>query len=274
MRARRRDRPARGRAARRPALLPGRRERSARQRQGRPRPAAAGSCRLRRRGRRADAALVDGTVVAGEVVRGMRWSTQRSTSVPRAGARVARAVGRRALRGRRRAGAARRTRARAADRGRGGAASLLGQASLGAIAHELGVDSVDPRRFRMNFGIEGLEPHDEDSWIGRRVQVGDAVVVPRATSAAARSRPRTPETGPRSRHAEGARRYRGERADDRAAAVRRPRRRRRAGPRARRRPGLAALSESPERPRRGVVPGGLQVGESGVKWGAVDHAAR
>lgn len=65
-----------------------------------------------------------------------------------------------------------------ADRGRGGAATLLGEASLGAIAGVLGVDQVDCRRFRMNFGIDGIEAHEEDGWIGRRIQVGDAVVVP------------------------------------------------------------------------------------------------
>ena len=60
----------------------------------------------------------------------------------------------------------------AADRGRGGAATLLAEASLVAIAGVLGVAQVDGRRFRMNFGIEGLQPHEEDSWIGRRVKVG------------------------------------------------------------------------------------------------------
>ena len=66
----------------------------------------------------------------------------------------------------------------AVDRGRNGAASLLATASLGALGEVLGVDKVDARRFRMNFGIEGLEAHEEDTWIGRRVQVGDAVVIP------------------------------------------------------------------------------------------------
>jgi uncharacterized protein YcbX len=65
-----------------------------------------------------------------------------------------------------------------ADRRRGGAATFLGQASLGAIAGELGVADVDRRRFRMNFGLEGLAPHEEDGWIGRRLRVGEAVVVP------------------------------------------------------------------------------------------------
>jgi uncharacterized protein len=64
------------------------------------------------------------------------------------------------------------------DRGRSGAATLLGEASLGALAGALQVSAVDGRRFRMNFGITGLAAHEEDSWIGRRLQVGDAVVVP------------------------------------------------------------------------------------------------
>ena len=66
----------------------------------------------------------------------------------------------------------------AVDRGRNGAVSLLATASLGALGQALGVDGLDGRRFRMNFGVEGLEAHEEDTWIGRRVQVGDAVVIP------------------------------------------------------------------------------------------------
>jgi uncharacterized protein YcbX len=83
----------------------------------------------------------------------------------------------------------------AADRGRGGAATLLGEASLGAIAHELGVDSIDARRFRMNFGIDGLRPHEEDAWIGRRVRMGDAVVVPQGNVGRCAITTQNPETG-------------------------------------------------------------------------------
>jgi uncharacterized protein YcbX len=64
------------------------------------------------------------------------------------------------------------------DRGRNGAATLLGTASLGALGSTLGVEAVDGRRFRMNFGIEGLGAHEEDAWIGRRIAIGDAVVIP------------------------------------------------------------------------------------------------
>lgn len=66
----------------------------------------------------------------------------------------------------------------ATDRMRSGAATLLGTGSLHAIARILGVDEVDERRFRMNFGIDGLEEHEEDKWLGRRVRLGEAVVVP------------------------------------------------------------------------------------------------
>lgn len=66
----------------------------------------------------------------------------------------------------------------APDRGRGGAATLLATTSLDRLAGELGVDGVDHRRFRMNFGIEGVAAHEEDAWRGRRVRVGEAVVIP------------------------------------------------------------------------------------------------
>ena len=61
----------------------------------------------------------------------------------------------------------------------GGGASLLGEASLCAIAKAAGISGpVDPRRFRMLFGVSGVEAHAEDSWIGSHVHVGEAVVVP------------------------------------------------------------------------------------------------
>lgn len=58
-------------------------------------------------------------------------------------------------------------------------ASLLSRASLERLAGEAGVDGpVDPRRFRMLIGIDGASAHEEDDWIGRRVRVGEAIVVP------------------------------------------------------------------------------------------------
>ena len=83
----------------------------------------------------------------------------------------------------------------ATDRGRGGAATLLATASLSALGEVLGVDSVDGRRFRMNFGIEGLEAHEEDTWIGRSVRVGDAVVIPHGNVGRCVITTQNPDTG-------------------------------------------------------------------------------
>ena len=82
-----------------------------------------------------------------------------------------------------------------ADRRRSGAATFLSQASLGAIAGELGVNDVDRRRFRMNFGLAGLRPHEEDEWIGRRIRVGEAVVVPQGNVGRCAITTQNPETG-------------------------------------------------------------------------------
>jgi len=83
----------------------------------------------------------------------------------------------------------------APDRLRGGAATLLGTGSLHALARALGVDAVDGRRFRMNFGIDGLGEHQEDEWLGRRVRLGQAVVVPQGHVGRCAVTTQNPETG-------------------------------------------------------------------------------
>jgi uncharacterized protein YcbX len=63
---------------------------------------------------------------------------------------------------------------------KGAGATLLGQESLRAIASAAGVErTVDPRRFRMLLGVSGVPAHEEDTWIGSRVRVGGAVVIPK-----------------------------------------------------------------------------------------------
>jgi uncharacterized protein YcbX len=62
------------------------------------------------------------------------------------------------------------------DRGVDGTISVLSRGSLDAIADEAGEESVDGRRFRMLFEIDGIAPHGEDAWSGRRVAMGEAVV--------------------------------------------------------------------------------------------------
>jgi len=63
------------------------------------------------------------------------------------------------------------------DRGRVGAVTLLSVASLERLRAQAGeTEPVDPRRFRMTFGVEGLEPHEEDTWLDRDVEVGGALL--------------------------------------------------------------------------------------------------
>jgi uncharacterized protein YcbX len=83
----------------------------------------------------------------------------------------------------------------APDRLRSGAATLLGTGSLRAIARTLGVDEVDGRRFRMNFGIDGLREHEEDEWLGLRVRLGEAVVVPLGNVGRCAVTTQNPDTG-------------------------------------------------------------------------------
>jgi uncharacterized protein YcbX len=83
----------------------------------------------------------------------------------------------------------------ATDRLRSGAATLLGDGSLRVLARILGVDEVDERRFRMNFGIGGLDEHEEDGWLGRRVRLGDAVVVPQGNVGRCAVTTQNPDTG-------------------------------------------------------------------------------
>lgn len=57
-------------------------------------------------------------------------------------------------------------------------ASMLSTASVGELAARSGSDVPrDARRFRLLFEVEGCElPHEEDTWVGRRVRVGAAVL--------------------------------------------------------------------------------------------------
>jgi uncharacterized protein YcbX len=81
------------------------------------------------------------------------------------------------------------------DRGHSGAATLVSVGSLAALAGVLGVESVDGRRFRMNVGIEGISPHEEDAWLGRRVRIGEAVVVPEGNVGRCAVTTQNPDTG-------------------------------------------------------------------------------
>jgi uncharacterized protein YcbX len=59
------------------------------------------------------------------------------------------------------------------DRGAGGGVTLLSDASVEELSRRSG-EPVDARRFRMLIAVSGTEPHEEDTWIGGEVEIGDA----------------------------------------------------------------------------------------------------
>jgi hypothetical protein len=55
--------------------------------------------------------------------------------------------------------------------------TLVSLASVAELSRQGGRDQpVDARRFRMLVEIDGCAPHEEDTWAGRRVRIGDAEV--------------------------------------------------------------------------------------------------
>ncbi len=61
------------------------------------------------------------------------------------------------------------------DRGTGGGVTLLSDASVEELSRRSG-EPVDARRFRMLIAVTGAEPHEEDTWIGGEVELGEARV--------------------------------------------------------------------------------------------------
>jgi uncharacterized protein YcbX len=84
----------------------------------------------------------------------------------------------------------------AVDRGRHGEVSLVSRASLRALADVAGEREIDARRFRMLIELDGLpEAHDEDTWVGRPVRVGAALVRVRGHVGRCLITQRHPESG-------------------------------------------------------------------------------
>lgn len=54
--------------------------------------------------------------------------------------------------------------------------TLVSDASVQELGRQAGRESVDGRRFRMLIDLAGCSAHEEDSWIGRRLQLGDALL--------------------------------------------------------------------------------------------------
>jgi uncharacterized protein YcbX len=54
--------------------------------------------------------------------------------------------------------------------------TLLGDASVAELARRSDLAAVDHRRFRMTIGFSGTVPHIEDTWTGRELAIGGAVL--------------------------------------------------------------------------------------------------
>lgn len=74
--------------------------------------------------------------------------------------------------------------------------TLVSSASVGRLEQEAG-SSVDARRFRMLFDLDGCSEHEEDTWNGRLVRVGEAVVRVGAGIPRCAVTTRDPDTGER-----------------------------------------------------------------------------
>jgi uncharacterized protein len=93
--------------------------------------------------------------------------------------------------------------------------SLVTDGSLRELAGHLGVDEGDGRRFRMLIELEGATAHEEDSWIGRDVAIGSAVLTITKPDARCAITTQDPDTGERDLDTlRTILRYRGFRADD------------------------------------------------------------
>jgi uncharacterized protein len=78
-----------------------------------------------------------------------------------------------------------------------GSVSIVSDESVDALARRAGVAEADARRFRMLIGVSGGAPHEEDSWIGHDVAVGEAVVRVHEQVARCAITTKNPDTGER-----------------------------------------------------------------------------
>jgi uncharacterized protein YcbX len=79
----------------------------------------------------------------------------------------------------------------------GNPTSLIGDGTLRRLARQLGVETLDGRRFRMLIELEGAGEHEEDEWVGQEIAVGDAVLRVTMPDARCAITTQDPETGVR-----------------------------------------------------------------------------
>jgi hypothetical protein len=73
--------------------------------------------------------------------------------------------------------------------------SLIASESVAAVAAAGGREWLDPRRFRMLIDVQGCLPHEEESWVGRQLAVGEAVLRIVEPTARCGTTQRDPTTG-------------------------------------------------------------------------------
>ena len=54
--------------------------------------------------------------------------------------------------------------------------TVVSHASVRDLGRRGGREDLDPRRFRINLELDGCEAYEEDSWEGRRLGIGEAVI--------------------------------------------------------------------------------------------------
>jgi uncharacterized protein len=54
--------------------------------------------------------------------------------------------------------------------------TVMSSASVARLAREAGLETIDARRFRSLFELDGCAEHEEDEWEGSRVRIGEALV--------------------------------------------------------------------------------------------------
>lgn len=77
-----------------------------------------------------------------------------------------------------------------------GQVTLHSRESLAAVAAAIGDPGLSERRFRSNVAVEGLEAWEEQSWVGRKVRIGQVnfeVVRSKTRCVATQANPRTGE---------------------------------------------------------------------------------
>lgn len=76
-------------------------------------------------------------------------------------------------------------------------ATLITDGSLDLLGQHLGAGAVDGRRFRMLIELEGGGPHEEDTWVGGRIALGETVLQVSAPVPRCAMTTQDPDTGER-----------------------------------------------------------------------------